>query len=335
MPVTPDYSLYFDRVRQTSSTIGTGTYTLTGSIAQYRDFSTAGGFSLPSFVVPYVAVFNADYEAGYGLFTVSGATLSRLVITSSSNGNAAVSWTAGDKTISLAPLGDSTLSHGRRNNITNAYPLAASDATQGYERGSMWVHRDTGQAYICDDATATAAKWTEFNSLKRNDSVSNGAGRGPGAYLLNADDYAFITADAQVRKDQTLSMTANAVGGRYPRASHFMQALATTDATPGSIPVPIFGGAVAITGDVVLSSGNLARLLTVQMLVRRDPVTPFAVTIVGTPTITSVFGDASLSTATLAASVSGFNISLDVTGIAATNITWSAHLRLTELYTVI
>lgn len=48
---------------------------------------------------------------------------------------------------------------GRRNNVTAANPTASSDETEGYDIGSIWVNSDTGNAFICTDATEDAATW--------------------------------------------------------------------------------------------------------------------------------------------------------------------------------
>jgi hypothetical protein len=86
-----------DRVRVTSSTTGTGTFTL-GSVASgYQDFSVIGDGN-----TTYYAIQNSGdntWEVGIGTYTASGTTLSRDTILESSNGGTAVNFAAGTKDV--------------------------------------------------------------------------------------------------------------------------------------------------------------------------------------------------------------------------------------------
>lgn len=85
-----------DRVKQQTTTTGTGTYTLSGSVAGFRSFTSA--FSNLD-VVEYAVTDGTDWEVGYGTFTTSGTTLARSTIRASSNSGSPVSWSAGTKEI--------------------------------------------------------------------------------------------------------------------------------------------------------------------------------------------------------------------------------------------
>lgn len=89
-----------DRVRETSTTAGTGTITLAGAVTNYRSFATALGSTATS--VPYCIVDNtaATWEVGIGTF--NGTTsLSRDTVTSSSNAGALVNFAANSKDVFL------------------------------------------------------------------------------------------------------------------------------------------------------------------------------------------------------------------------------------------
>ena len=90
--------LIADRVRETSTTTGTGTYTVAGAEVGFRTFSTAIGNGN---TCPYVAVMGANWETGVG--TVAAGTLARTSVVASSNGNNPVNWAAGTKQIFCAP----------------------------------------------------------------------------------------------------------------------------------------------------------------------------------------------------------------------------------------
>ena len=84
-----------DRVKETTTTTGTGTYTLAGAEAGFQAFSSIGDGN-----TTYYSITDAgDWEVGIGTYTASGTTLARTTILSSSNGDAAVNWSAGGKII--------------------------------------------------------------------------------------------------------------------------------------------------------------------------------------------------------------------------------------------
>ncbi len=93
-----------DRVYETSATTGTGSYTLAGAISGYRAFSAvcANGDTVRCFVeeVDGNGVPNGGWEVGIYTWG-TGGTLARTTIEASSNGNAAVSWSAGTRRIGL------------------------------------------------------------------------------------------------------------------------------------------------------------------------------------------------------------------------------------------
>jgi hypothetical protein len=93
-----------DRVYETSTTTGTGSYTLAGAIAGYRAFSAvcANGDTVRCFVeeVDANGVPNGGWEVGVYTWG-TGGVLARTTVEASSNAGAAVSWVAGTRRIGL------------------------------------------------------------------------------------------------------------------------------------------------------------------------------------------------------------------------------------------
>lgn len=80
-------------VKQTTNTTGTGTLTLNAAAADLRSF--AAGFGAGTFAVRYILARSGVREEGYGTLTTAAGTLSRDVVTFSTNGGALVSLAAG------------------------------------------------------------------------------------------------------------------------------------------------------------------------------------------------------------------------------------------------
>ena len=105
-----------DRVKETSTTVGTGTFSLAGAETGFETFVAGVGNGNTT----YYAISNDgtnEWEVGVGTVT-SGSpdTLSRTTIISSSNSDAAVNFTSGGKTVfctlpakkTISPVMDAT-----------------------------------------------------------------------------------------------------------------------------------------------------------------------------------------------------------------------------------
>ena len=85
-----------DRVKETSTTTGTGTLTLAGAVTGFETFSSAIGNTNTTYYA-IVNTVNAEFEVGLG--TVGAGTLARTTIISSSNSDSAVDFAAGTKNV--------------------------------------------------------------------------------------------------------------------------------------------------------------------------------------------------------------------------------------------
>ena len=84
-----------DRVQETSTTTGTGTFTLAGAVSGFQSFSVIGNAN----TTYYAIVMGSEWEVGLGTYTSSGTTLSRDTILESSNSGSAVNFSAGTKNV--------------------------------------------------------------------------------------------------------------------------------------------------------------------------------------------------------------------------------------------
>ena len=90
--------LMADRVKERTSTTGTGNYALGGGVVGFQTFASA--FSLGD-TIYYCCENGTDWEVGEGelISTATGWELSRDTIHASSNGGSEVSWAVGNKSI--------------------------------------------------------------------------------------------------------------------------------------------------------------------------------------------------------------------------------------------
>jgi hypothetical protein len=83
-----------DRVQETSTTTGTGTFTLAGALSGFETFSGSIGNTNTTF---YTIVNGSEWEIGIG--TVGAGTLARTTVYQSSNSDALVNFSAGTKNV--------------------------------------------------------------------------------------------------------------------------------------------------------------------------------------------------------------------------------------------
>lgn len=86
-----------DRVQETTSTTGTGTITLLGAVTGYQAFTAVGNGNTTYYCI--AGLGTTEWEVGIGTYTLSGTTLSRTTVLSSSNAGSLVSFSAGDKSV--------------------------------------------------------------------------------------------------------------------------------------------------------------------------------------------------------------------------------------------
>lgn len=86
-----------DRVKETTTSTGTGTITLAGAVLGYQSFAAIGNGNVTYYAI--VDTTNGDWEVGYGTYTSSGTTLSRTAVLASSTGTAKIDFAAGEKEV--------------------------------------------------------------------------------------------------------------------------------------------------------------------------------------------------------------------------------------------
>jgi hypothetical protein len=86
-----------DRVKETSTTTGTGTFTLAGASTGFQSFSVIGNANTTFYTI--VDSSAGTWEVGIGTYTSSGTTLSRDTVLESSNSGSKVNFGSGSKDV--------------------------------------------------------------------------------------------------------------------------------------------------------------------------------------------------------------------------------------------
>ena len=121
-----------DRVRETTTTTGTGTITLGGAVGNFETFTA----NLSDGDTTYYAIVdanNSDFEVGLGTFTASGTTLARTTVIASSNSNSAVDLSSGSKDVFITLPASKMIFQDANGNVTIPGDLTVSgdDITMG------------------------------------------------------------------------------------------------------------------------------------------------------------------------------------------------------------
>ena len=181
-----------DRVRETTTTTGTGTYTLAGAVTGFETFGSVGN----SNTTYYCCTDGTDFEVGVGTYTSSGTTLARTTILQSSNSDNAVNWSSGtrqifctlpaEKSVILDSSGDLTLTGASYNVVWDKSANAlkfGDDAEARFGTGNdLKITHDGNNSIIADEGTGSL--FIRGNVIRIDDP--------------NSDDYIVCTQDGSV-----------------------------------------------------------------------------------------------------------------------------------------
>lgn len=143
--------VFYDRVKETTQTTGTGTLTMLGAATNYQGFSVVGNANQTYYCIEDNV--NNAWEIGIGTYTLSGDALSRTTILASSNSGSAVNLSAGTKNVYLPVAAQ----------IANAINQFTSFSTSGFS----WVNQGTATSSVNGDfLTMTVPQIATTDNLK-------------------------------------------------------------------------------------------------------------------------------------------------------------------------
>lgn len=86
-----------DRVRETTTTVGTGSVSLAGAVTGFRSFSVIGNNNTTYYCI--AGQGTSEWEVGLGTYSTTGPVLARTTVLSSSNSGSLVNFSAGTKDV--------------------------------------------------------------------------------------------------------------------------------------------------------------------------------------------------------------------------------------------
>jgi hypothetical protein len=115
-----------DRVKETTTTAGTGTVTLLGAATGFQSFAVVGNGNTTFYTI--ASQTGNEWEVGVGTYTASGATMARTTVLSNSSATqpSALSFSAGTKDVFVTyPAGYAVAS----TNVGSSGQLLTSNGT--------------------------------------------------------------------------------------------------------------------------------------------------------------------------------------------------------------
>ena len=134
-----------DRVKETTTTTGTGTVTLGGAVTGFEAFSAIGDSNTTYYAIVHREGSTPEWEVGIGTYTSSGTTLARSTVLASSNSDSAVDFSAGTKDVFVTQPADKAV-------YTSASPTFTGLTLTGAVSGTSGVFTGTVSAATFDGA---------------------------------------------------------------------------------------------------------------------------------------------------------------------------------------
>lgn len=229
-----------DRVKETTTTAGTGTITLAGAVTGFQSFSVIGDGNTTYYTIQDPV--NGTWEVGLGTYTSSGTTLSRDTILESSNSGSAVDFAAGTKDVFV------TYPAERSVYVEGSSIVPATSASLGVANGGTGSTTLTANSVILGNGTSAVqfvAPGTTGNVLKSNGTTWTSAAEDaqvyPSAGIAVSTGSAWGTSKTSPTGDivgttDSQTLTNKTLSGAVLNDGYTEEVFAVTGTTPALSP---------------------------------------------------------------------------------------------------
>ena len=251
-----------DRVRENSTTTGTGTLTLSGSPLGYQTFSSAVGNGNTT----YYAISNPgvnEWEVGIG--TVGAGTLARNTVLASSTGTALVAFTAGNKDVFCTYPAEVSVFAGNTQTLTNKTISGANNTLSNIGNSSLSNSSLTvGSTNIALGGTATTlAGLTSVSATTFTGALSGNANTATTATNIAGGaasqiPYQSAAGTTTFIANGTAGQVLKSNGASAPSWANTSDLGVTSFAggTTGLTPAAATTGAVTLAGTLAIANGG-------------------------------------------------------------------------------
>ena len=261
-----------NRVKETTETTGTGTYTLEGATGNFQGFTAVGDGN----TCYYCCTDGTQFEIGIGTFTASGATLARTTILSSTNSNNAINWSSGEKDIFVTLPSSKLVFEDANNNVAIGNNITVGGTVDGRDLATDGTKLDGIEASATADQTAaeirtlvesatdsnvfTDADHTKLNGIEASATADQTDAEIRAAVEAATDSNVFTDADHTKLNGIEASATADQTDAEIKTA---YENNSDTNAFTDALQTKLNGIETAATADQTASE-ILAKLLTVD-----------------------------------------------------------------------
>lgn len=173
--------VFKDRVKVTSTTTGTGTFTLGSAVTGFQSFSVIGNGNTTYYTITDES---GNWEVGIGTYTSSGTTLSRDTILESSNGGTAIDFPSGTKTVFVTYAAEKSVIQDASGNVTLQGVLTPSGGiSNGAKFNKTGSGGEGGELHLEKGATSTLSGDVVIDAYNQSIRIFENGGTNRGAQL--------------------------------------------------------------------------------------------------------------------------------------------------------